>query len=422
MAAAREVVITGIGVVSPIGIGTEQFWTSLLEGRSGVRSLGALGDEGLPANIGAPVRDLHAEQYVRPRKSLKLMGRDIQLAFVAADLACSDAGFGASPVDPERLGIVFGADMMPGNLDEMVPAYRSCMPNGKFDVKLWGQKALAEMFPLWMLKYLPNMPACHIGIAHDARGPNNSLTLGEVSSLAAIAEAMRVIERGQADAMIAGGTGSRIHPVVRGRQKIFWPSQRGDDPAAASRPFDADRDGMVHGEGAGAFLLEGRDHAEARGATVLARILGYASAFETRARGVPLEGRAMRTTIRAALEDAGLQPADVGHVNAHGLSAKLDDELEAQAIRDTLGDVPVTAPKSYFGNLAAGGGAVEMAASVLAFQRGQVPPTLNYEHPDPNCPIHMIHGQPMPLGRPIALMLNHARVGQSTAMVVAAPE
>lgn len=422
MAPTREVVITGMGVVSPIGIGTEQFWTSLLEGRSGVRSLGALSDHNLPANIGAPVLDLHAEQYVRPRKSLKLMGRDIQLAFVAADLACSDAGFGASPVDPERLGIAFGADLMPGNLDEMVPAYRSCMPNGEFDFALWGQKALAEMFPLWMLKYLPNMPACHIGIAHDARGPNNSLTLAEVSSLAAIAEAMRVIERGQADAMIAGGTGSRIHPVVRGRQKIFWPSQRGDDPAAASRPFDADRDGMVHGEGAGAFILEGRDHAEARGATVLARILGYATAFESRPRGTEVRGQAMRTAIRGALQDAGLQPADIGHVNAHGLSAKMDDKLEAQAIRDTLGIVPVTAPKSYFGNLAAGGGSVEMAASVLAFQRGQVPPTLNYQHPDPNCPINVIRGQAMPLEQPTALVLNHARVGQSMAMVVGGPE
>ena len=422
MAPTREVVITGIGVVSPIGIGCEQFWTSLCEGRSGVRSLGLFNGRDLPAAIGAQVLDLQAEQYVRPRKALKLMSRVIRLAFVAADLACSDAGFASSPVDPERLGIVFGTDMMPGDLDELVPAYRGCMPNGRFDFKLWGERALPEMFPLWMLKYLPNMPACHIGIAHDARGPNNSLTLGEVSSLSAVAEAMRVIERGQADAMIAGGTGSRVHPFLWGRYKIYRPSQRSDNPAAASRPFDADRDGMVYGEGAGAFVLEERRHAEARGAKILARILGHARTFEPRAPGEPLRGQGIRAAIRAALEDARLQPGDIGHVNAHGLSTKLDDQFEAQAIRDTLGHVPVTAPKSYFGNLVAGAGAVEMAVSVLAFREGLVPATLNYEHPDPDCPVNVIHGEPMEITRPTALVLNHARVGRSVAVIIGGPD
>ncbi len=422
MTPKREVVITGVGVVSPIGIGNEQFWTSLCEGRSGVRSLEMFNGSDLPVANAAPVPELHAERYVRPRKALKVMCRDIQLAFVAADLACSDAGLSSKPVDPERLGIVFGADMMTCELEEMVAAYRQCTVDGKFDFKLWGERALAEMFPLWMLKYLPNMPACHIGIAHDARGPNNSLTLGEVSSLSAVAEAARVIERGQADAMIAGGAGSRMHPTTWVRTKIYRPSQRGDDPAAASRPFDADRDGMVHGEGAGAFVLEDRRHADARGAKILARILGHASTFEPHRRGEPIRGDAVRAAIRGALRDAKLQPADVGHVNAHGLSTRLDDELEAQAIHDTLGDVPVTAPKSFFGNLAAGAGAVEMAVSVLAFQHGLVPHTLNYDTPDPNCPVNVVCGQPAGLERPVAMMLNHSQVGQAVAMALAGSE
>jgi len=422
MAPTREVVITGIGVVSPIGIGCKQFWTSLVESRSGVRSLGLFNGRDLPATIGAQVLGLQADQYVRPRKALKLMSRVIQLAYVAADLACSDAGFGSRPVDPERLGIVFGTDMIPSDLDEMVPAYRGCMPNGKFDFNLWGEKALAELFPLWMLKYLPNMPACHIGIAHDARGPNNSLTLGEVSSLSAMVEAARVIGRSQADAMIAGGSGSYVHPFLWCRHNIYLPSQRSDNPAAASRPFDADRDGMVRGEGAGAFILEERRHAEARGANILARVLGRAMTFEPRRSGEPLRGRAVRAAIRGALQDAGLQPGDIGHVNAHGLSTKLDDQFEAQAIRDTLGQVPVTAPKSYFGNLVAGTGAVEMAASVLAFRKGVVPPTLNYERPDPECPVNVIHGEPMELTRPTAMVLNHTDVGRSVALIVAGPD
>ena len=422
MGSTREVVITGIGVVSPIGIGIEQFWTSLCEGRSGVRPLRLLEGNDSSYGFGADVRNLNAKQFVRPRKSLKVMSRDIQLGVVAADLACTEAEFDSHPVDPERLGIVFGADMIMCDLDGLVDAYRGCMVDGKFDFSLWGQRALAEMFPLWMLKYLPNMAACHIGIAQDARGPTNSLTLAEVSSVSAVAEATRVIERGQADAMIAGGTSSRIHPTFWARRHIYQPSQRGDDPAAACRPFDADRDGMVHGEGAGAFILESRRHAEARGVKILARIGGFANTFEPRRRGQLLEGRAIRSSIRGALRNAGLRPDEIGHVNAHGLSTPLDDELEAQAIRDTLGDVPVTAPKSFFGNLAAGTGAVEMALSVLAFQKGLVPHTLNYQRPDPNCPINVIHGAPIEVSRPTALVLNQAHVGQSIAMVLTAPD
>jgi len=177
---------------------------------------------------------------------------------------------------------------------------------------------------------------------------------------------------------------------------------------------------MVHGEGSAAFILENRQHAEARGAKILARILGHACTFEPRRRGQALRGRAIRTAIRGALQDAGLQPADIGHVNADGLSTQLDDELEAQAIRDTLGDVPVTAPKSYFGNLSAGTGAVEMAASVLGLQKGLVPPTLNYERPDPDCPVNVVHGRPMENTTPTALVLNQSRVGQSVAMILAA--
>jgi 3-oxoacyl-[acyl-carrier-protein] synthase II len=422
MAAKREIVITGMGVVSPIGVGNEAFWDSLSEGRSGVRSLGLFNGRDLPPVIGGEVPDLHAERYVRPRKSLKVMNRDIQLAFVAADLACTEAGFDSSSVDPERLGIVFGADLLVCELDEMVAAYQGCIRNGRFDFSLWGKRALAEMYPLWMLKYLPNMLACHIGIAHDARGPNNSLTLAEASSLSAIAEAARVIERGQADAMIAGGGSSRTHPTVWVRREVYHPSKRVDDPAAACRPFDADRDGMVHGEGAGAFVLEDRGHAEARGAKILAHVLGHASCFEPRVRGEPLRGDAIRRAIRGALGDARLKPTEIGHVNAHGLSTRRDDPREAQAIRDMLGDVPVTAPKSFFGNLAAGTGAVEMAASVLAFQKGLIPPTLNYERPDPECPVNVIHGEPAPLGWPTALVHNQARVGQSVAVILGGPE
>lgn len=421
MAPRQEIVITGIGVVSPIGIGKEAFWTSLSEGRSGVRRLGLFDGSDLPVPVGADVADFDPKQYVRPRKSLKVMSRDIQLGFAAADLACADARLREQPVDPERLGVVFGADLINCELSELVNAYRGCIVDGKFDFSRWGEQAMAEMYPLWMLKYLPNMPACHIGIAQDARGPNNSLTLGDVSSLSAVAEAMRVLERGHVDAMIAGGTGSRIHPASWIRSRLFGLSRRSDDPATASRPFDADRDGTINGEGAGAFLLETRQHAEARGATILAQILGFASTFEPCRNGEALRGQGIRRAIIGALRDAGVQAGEVGHVNANGSSTVLDDQIEAQAIHDTLADVPVTAPKSFFGNLGAGTGAVEMAASVLALQQRCVPQTLNYQKPDPNCPVNVIHRQSMTIDRPTALVLNHTGLGQATAMLVAAP-
>ncbi len=259
----KEIVITGAGVISPIGISQEAFWASLCEGRSGVRKLNTFADPDL-VPFGGEVVDFDPKNYVRQRKSLKVMSRDIQLGFAAADLACIEARHHEHAIDPERLGIVFGDDMIPCELNELVPAYRSCIAGGRFDYNRWGEASMAEIFPLWMLKYLPNMPACHIGIAQDARGPNNTLTLGDVSSLSAAAEAVRVIERGAADAMIVGGAGSRIHPTMLFRGGLFELSRRSDNPAGASRPFDATRDGMVNGEGAGAFVFEAKENAQAR--------------------------------------------------------------------------------------------------------------------------------------------------------------
>jgi 3-oxoacyl-[acyl-carrier-protein] synthase II len=426
MALKQDIVITGAGVVSPIGIGKDPFWAAMCQGQSGIRRLDLFDDPSLPAPIGGTVADFDPKQYVRPRKSLKVMSRDIQLAFAAADLACVDAGIPEHAVDPERFGVVFGASLIPGELNEIASTYQNCAVDGKFDFSRWGPTAMAELFPLWMLKYLPNMPACHIGIAQDARGPNNSITMGDVSSLSALAEAVRILERGQADALIVGGVGMRLHPVCWARHDVKDISHRADNPSAASRPFDADRDGMVNGEGAAAFLLETRSHAEARGVPILARILGYASAFEGSG-ATPDKpsasanigcGNAIRRAIGAALRDAGVTPAELGFVVAHGKSTIDDDRVEAQAIRSVLGDVPVTASKGNFGYLAAASGALETAVGILSIQHGQIPPTLNYEHPDPECPINVVHGRPMPLRCPTALVLTHSPFGQAVAVVL----
>jgi 3-oxoacyl-[acyl-carrier-protein] synthase II len=420
----RSVVITGLGVVSPIGIGRAAFWKGLTSGTSGVGAITSFDTRDLSIHIGGEVRDFDPKQYVRPRKSLKVMSREIQFAFTAADLAMADAGLAAggtatAACDPDRLGVVFGSDMIYCELDEVIEAYRACMPEGRFDFSRWALHAMPQMYPLWLLKYLPNMPACHVAIANDARGPCNAHTLGDASSLSAVAEGFRLIERGAADCVIVGGTGFRLHPTCLTFRSNQWYSTWKGAPEQASRPFDAGRSGQVPGEGAGALILEAEEHACARGAAILARVLAATSRCEPVHNERPPKGVAIRASIVAALAEARLAPSDIGHVNAHGFGTIPHDRAEAQAIREVLADVPVTAPKSYFGNLGGGSGAVEMAASILALQNGQVPATLNYDQPDRECPIH-VFGKMEPTRLPTAMVLSQATMGQALAVVLAA--
>jgi 3-oxoacyl-[acyl-carrier-protein] synthase II len=422
MTDSGDVVITGLGVVSPIGIGKDAYWKSMLEGRSGVGPLTVAVGSDLPVKIGGEIKGFDAKQFVKPRKSLKVMCREIQTGYAAAMLALQDAGVSAGKVDPDRFGVVLGSEMFYCDLDELADAYRKCVVDGQLRPDLWGAGAMSDLYPLWMLKYLPNMVACHIAITEDARGPNNTITLDEVSSLLAVIESVCYIQRGAADVMIAGGQGSRVNLTrIMYRGDEYW-SHRNDEPARACRPFDAQRDGTVIGEGAGAFILESRRHAAARGANILARVLGFGRSFD-RVPGHHAVGTdGFRRAIEGALTSAGLGAADIGHVNAHGSGMIEGDRFEAQAIRSCLGDVPVTAPKSYFGCLGAGTGAVEMAASVLAIATGLLPATLNYEFPDPACPVNVVRGQPLPVGKRTAVVLNQSETGQTAAVVLGPPD
>ncbi|MHB1035308.1 MAG: beta-ketoacyl-[acyl-carrier-protein] synthase family protein [Pirellulales bacterium] len=414
-----EVVLTGVGVVSPLGIGRGAFWAALREGRSGIRQITSFDTTGLPVHIAAEVPGFVPQEYVRPRKSLKVMVRAAQLGMAAAELACRDGRIGDGSIDPDRLGVVLAADTLCNPLEESASLYRNSIVDGRFRFDLWAQRAMEESFPLTFLKVLPNILASHISIAHDARGPNNTVHHGDVSSLLAFSEAAHVIQRGMADMMITGGASSHVHPLnLLHSCRTTGLSCRPGDPAAASRPFDAERDGPVRGEGAAAFILEERRHAENRNAPILARVLGCSTACEARYNGFPPSGNDLRRAMRAAMEEAGLSAADLGHVNAHGLSAVTEDAIEALAIRDVVSRTPVTAPKSFFGNLGAAGGAVEMAASVLGFEPGLVPHTLNYQHPDPSCPVNVVHGEPW-TARPTALVVNRNAFGQAAAVVLA---
>jgi 3-oxoacyl-[acyl-carrier-protein] synthase II len=308
---------------------------------------------------------------------------------------------------------------MTGPLDDSGPAYRRSMAGGRFDFDLWGPEGMPEIFPLSFLRVLPNMIASHISIVHDARGPNNTIHQAEVSGLLAVSEAVRVIQRGAADVMLAGAASSMMHPfdwvAHCGLGRL---STRQGDPARILCPFDARRDGEVRGEGGAVFILESRQHAEARGVEILARVLGCSSACEVvNGRGL-VHGTGLRRAMHLALQEGGLKPNEVGHVNAHGVSTVADDALEARAIHDVLPGVPVTAPKSLFGNLGAAGGVVEMVASVLALVKGKVPATRNYEQPDPECPIPVISGGPQEIPNRTAVSVNFTGAGQAVAVVL----
>lgn len=433
MGPGQSIVITGLGVVSPIGIGKHALWDSLVACRSGVETIEDYLKYGLPVPFGAPIRDFDAKLYVQPRKSLKVMSREIQTGYAAAATAIQDAGLAVGQVDPQRMGVVYGSEMLHCDLEEMYGGYKAAVHEGRCKTSDWAARGMSQLFPLWMLKYLPNMVACHIGIANDARGPNNTIVQGEASSLLAIIEGMQVIRRGLADVMVVGGTGNRMHLMsilYRGFEQV---SHRCEAPQAASRPFDADRDGMVNGEGAAAMILETEAHATARNAKILGRILGAGMAFESHFSPRPSRnaipsngpgrgsGEGVSNSIRLALQNAQCEAADIGFVKAHGASTVIDDQLEAQGIHRVLGKVPVTAPKSYFGNLGAGGGAVETVAAVMSLEHAVVPVTLNYEKPDAACPVNVVAREPLLLHTRSAMVLSQSRTGQAAAVLIAAP-
>ena len=417
MTSNNNVVVTGIGVVSPIGIGRAPFWEALDQRRSGIRILPALADLDLPVRIGAPVLDFQPRQYVTPRKALKVMSREIQLGFSAATLAVDDASLAVDQVNPDRFGVVYGSEMLYCEPQEMLPAYEKCMVNGEFDFSKWGDASMSQMYPLWMLMYLPNMTACHIGISHDARGPNNTICLGDASGLLALVEAAHIIQRGRADVMLAGATSSRISTtpmVYRGTANL---SHRNDSPSEASRPFDADRDGLVNGEGAGAVVLESEEHARQRGAQVLVRLTGW----DVRYGSLEVPNRhedAIFHSVRGALRRANVSAKDIHHANAHAVGTIDGDVIEARALQRALPNIPVTAPKSYFGHLGPAGSVVELIVSILALVEGKVPVTLNYQTPDPRCPVRVIHDQPRAVDRSCAITLSQSSMGQAAAVVI----
>lgn len=417
---SRRAVITGLGVISPLGLELGSFWDALREGKSGVRRLECFDTSGLPVHIGGEVTGFDSRNYLdkKARKRLNIMVRTFQFVAAASHLALQDAKVDKEKIDPARFGVVFGSSTIPSELNELgQAAIASTDPQTRrVDMKKWGQQGLPLIPPMWMLCHVPNMQACHVSIIQNAQGPNNTITQSDVAGALALGEAWRHIERGDADLFLTGGGDSTLTPINFLRHCLFSPlSRRNNEPTKACRPFDKNRDGWVLGEGAGVLVVEALVHAEKRGAPILAEIVGFASTFD---RG--RSGKGLARALRQALERAGIGPRDIDHVNAQGNSSRDADAWEARAIAEVFGTgrdaPPVLACKSYMGHLGAAGSAVEMVAGLLAQKHGVLPRTLNYDEPDPACPVNVVR-EPKQIRKPHFLKIAFTEMGQCAAVV-----
>ena len=373
----RRVVITGLGAVTAAGEGAAPLWEAVTNGCSGIDYVSFY--EGSPWKpVGAAVRDFNPEKYIAQRKALKVMARDIQLAVAAAALSLDDAGMRSSVFDRGRFGVIVGSGVLNHELDELAYSVQNSLDSeGRLDLNKFGEDGLPALFPLWLLKYLPNMSACHVSILFDLQGPNNTITTGASAGLQAVGEAYRIVERGAADVMLAGGAESKLNPVGLSQYKVLGVlSETGGDPKKIYRPFDAASKGLVVGEGAGFLVLEELEHAKKRGARIYAEVAGFGSSS--------LTGR--KEALGAALEEARLSAREVGYIQASGLGLEEDDLKEAEAIEEVFcngagENVLVSASKPVVGFTGFSAGPVDAVVSTLALWNQVIPPVVNFNKP-----------------------------------------
>ena len=424
----NDIVITGIGILSPIGIGVDAFRAGLAAGVPGFRRTELLDFIAAPDCIGGEVTEFTAstakKNYLRPlRKSVKLMCREIQLGVAAALMGMEHAGLNSGDYESERAGVSYGANLMSNPPQVLAGGVRNCLNGESFHFSQWGSEGMRGMEPLWLLCYLPNMPGCHIGIALDARGPNNSLTHDEASGGLAIAEACGALQRSRADVMLVGVTGTRLHNV-KAAQAVKWDVLATGPAESRCRPLDAGRTGEVVAESACTLVLERRQHAEARGANILGQIVSTGTACIIAADGTADEQAAVERAASNALRKAGLTADQIGHINVCASGHPQRDLYEATAIQNLLGDavdsVPVTAPKSYLGSATSGSSLAEIAASLLTLQDSEVIRTLNCDEVDPTLNLDVVTGSNRATENRTFLKTSVTRMGQATAVVIRA--
>jgi 3-oxoacyl-[acyl-carrier-protein] synthase II len=394
----RRVVISGLGVVAPNGVGKDAFWSACREGTSGVGPIRTFDASNFPVRIAGEVNDFDVLPFLpsEHRKSAKIMSRSSKFAVGAAGLAMRDSGIGPEWPDPTRVGVCMGTGVVPIDLPELAPALSYAMADGRFQADRLGEQGPSSVAPMWILKYLPNMVAAHISMAYNAQGPNSTITTACVAGTQAIGEAFRLVARGDADVMIAGGADSRIDPLMMLAYSALGAVSHSTRPAnEVSRPFDRARDGFVLGEGAGIVVIEDAEHARRRGAKIYAEIKGFGSSFDAYSITKPdPDARGASRAIEAALNEARIDRRDVDYINAHGTSTRLNDHMETVAVKKVFGDrarsLPMSSIKSMIGHLIGAAGAVEAVALAMTLSDRVVPPTINLTDPDPACDLDYV--------------------------------
>ncbi len=382
----RRVVVTGMGLVTPLGIGLEKNWQSLVAGQSGIRKIDRFPNiDAFASRIAGQVPDFHAEDFIEP-KEIKKMDLFIQYSVAAASMAMEHSGFKIDPQEAENVGVIIGVGLC--GIDTIEATERAYLDGGP-----------RKISPFFIPKVISNLAPGQIAIRHGAKGVNWTPTSACASGNNAIGEAFHLIRRGLQDVVIAGGAESAITPLgVGGFSAMKALSTRNDEPERASRPFDKGRDGFIIAEGSGVLILEEREKAIKRGAKIHAEVIGYGANGDAHHITAPApEGEGAARCMRLALKDAGVAPSDIDYINAHGTSTEYNDANETQAIKKVFGEhafkLPVSSTKSMTGHLLGAAGAVEGVFSVLALGHGIIPPTINYENPDPDCDLDYVPNQ-----------------------------
>lgn len=378
----RRVVVTGVGIITPVGIGVEESWKGLIEGRSGIRKLTRFDASAFATQIAGEVEGFNPEDYIEP-KEIKKMDRFIHLAIAASDMAVKDSGLKITDSNAESVGVIIGSGM--GGLPA-IEYYHSVLL----------EKGPRRITPFFIPMLIINLAGGHVSMKYGAKGPNSAVATACATGSHSIGDAFKIIQRGDADAMIAGGTESVITPLgIGGFNAMKALSTRNDEPEKASRPFDVDRDGFVMGEGAGIMVLESLEHARSRGARIYAEIVGYGMTADAYHMTSPApDGEGAARCMAVALKDGGVAPSEVDYINAHGTSTKYGDELESIAIKTVFKDhaykLAVSSTKSMTGHLLGAAGGVEAVVCILCMRDNIVPPTINLDNPDPQCDLDYV--------------------------------
>lgn len=378
----HRVVVTGIGLVTPLGVGTEFTWKALLEGRSGIGKITSFDPSDLPVHIAGEVKDFNPEDYIEP-KEIKKMDRFIHFAMAATQMAMEDSGLKITPELQDRAGVIIGSGI--GGL-----------PKIEHFTRVLYEKGYRRVSPFFIPMSIINLASGYVSIRYGLKGPNSAVVTACSSGSHAVGDAFKIIQRGDADVMVAGGAEAVITPLgIAGFAVMRALSTRNDEPERASRPFDRDRDGFVMAEGAGILILESLEHALKRGARIYAEIVGYGMTGDAYHITAPApEGEGAARCMAMALKDAGVKPEEVQYINAHGTSTKFNDELETMAIKNVFGEhaykLSVSSTKSMTGHLLGAAGAVEAAVTVLSIHNQIAPPTINLDNPDPECDLDYI--------------------------------